>query len=176
MSTWEIDAQRKMSTSPRRHTVPPFTSKPRCPGALTVTGEVWPALAFPQVHPECDPGAGHHSGQKPRTASSLHHAGYRCDAKAGEPHTFQQVISQDLNLKVPWFIYHNLAGACKWQTLFQAQEVWARNTDSQSRSPDISMRVLQETQTTWEKGCLRGNRLEAREVARQMEKSGPEAV
>ena len=102
--------------------------------ALTVTGEVWLALFCPQVHPECDPGAGHHSGQKPRTASSLHHAGYRCDAKAGEPHTFQEVISQDLNLKVPWFICHNLAGAWKWQALFQAQEVWARNTDSQGRS------------------------------------------
>ena len=166
MSTWEIDTQEKNEYFSQEAYCSTFHWQPQLSWrALTVTGEIWLALFCPQVHPECDPGAGHHSGQKPRTASSLHHAGYRCDAKAGEPHTFQEVISQDLNLKVPWFICHNLAGAWNWQALFQAQEVWARNTDSQGRSPDISLRLLQETQTTWEKGCLRGNSLEAREVA-----------
>lgn len=42
-------------------------------------------LRGPQVHPERDSGASHHSGAKPRPASSLHHAGYGRDAEAGEP-------------------------------------------------------------------------------------------
>ena len=177
MSTWEIDDQGKMNTSPRRHIAPPFIGNPSCLEEHCYWWTLLQSPCFcPQVHPECDPGAGHHSGQKPRAASSVHHAGYRCDAEAGEPHAFQEVISQDLNLKLPWLVYHNLAGAWKWQALFQAREVWARNTDCQGRSPDISLRVLQETQTAWENGCVRGNRLEAREVAWRMERSGFEAV
>lgn len=40
-------------------------------------------LSGQQLHPECDTGAGHPAGPKPRIAPSLHHAGHWCHEETG---------------------------------------------------------------------------------------------
>lgn len=41
------------------------------------------SLSGQQLHPECDTGAGHPAGPKPRIAPSLHHAGHWCHEETG---------------------------------------------------------------------------------------------
>lgn len=50
-------------------------------------------LSDQQLHPECDTGAGHPAGQKPRSATSMHHAGHWCHEETGKYHIFQMLAA-----------------------------------------------------------------------------------
>lgn len=162
MDTWEIP--KEMSNSRRReilqwHILLPFIRNRNC---LEVhTKNPWdltcPCLCT-QVHPECDAGTGHHPGQKPWPAPSLHHAGHRCDAEAGKCHTcFRELFERTWIWRFLWSLMRCLTGTWMWRALVQIQRVSVNKKHSQGRKQCSLYEVLQETQPTWKKGCLREN-------------------
>lgn len=126
-----------------------------------------------QVHPECDGGAGHHSGQKPRSAPSLHHAGYGCDAEAGKCRGRARELFHRTSM---WRFL------CSFIRPNRCLEVTGTFPGSEGKSwPRSSPRKKTVQMSMWrfnkklrqlgkKKVCLRGSEEEERKLARQNER------